>query len=132
MFSHFSFAKWVVLKVQEGGENGARKSLTRLTHTIVGVFCGLVVSNFFTKDISWTIGGAILGAILGYYDIGRFDLWEAFRKFVGVFAGLYGILAVLSPEKYPIAQLPKSQIPLAGLALIVFALYVLRRELNLG
>lgn len=122
-----------MLKVENGGElrQKKRSHLARLaTHLLVGAFVGAIVTNFFLKDFGPTAIGGIIGAVLAYLDTTHFGILELLRKFAGFFAGLYGILAILSPDKYPIAQLPTAQVPLAGLLFVLFAVFLLRRELD--
>jgi len=55
-------------------------------------------------------------------EFGRFLI-----KLLGIVMALYGFLAVISPNRYPIADLSPEWIPLAGIGMLVIGLYILRR-----
>ena len=79
MFSHFSFAKWVVLKVQ-GGETQETGESVSLNPREERALTGLVILGFlgflFYRQTG-TIIGAVAGAAIGYY-------WDSLRERIGV------------------------------------------------
>src|SRR5208282_1537497 len=98
----------------------------RRTHIVAGALVAFALTYVFIKNPIFSVIGAIIGATLAYFDTTHYDLIETLRKFAGIFLGIYGILAVLAPDKYPIAQLPTSLVALAGLVCIVGAVFLLR------
>jgi hypothetical protein len=120
------------VKGAKGGEEVERNFLSyRQTHAIVGALIGFLIGYFLTANYSYAVVIALVGVALGYFTKPSFELWDLLRKLLGAFAIFYGVFAVISPERYPIATLPPTQVPLAGVLFIVLGLYLLRRELRL-
>jgi hypothetical protein len=59
---------------------------------------------------------------------GSGDLGELPRIILGFIMALYGFLALVAPERYPIDGIPSVYTPLIGLILLVFGIVLLTRK----
>jgi hypothetical protein len=119
--------------VQEGGERNRSKMPSSQDHAILGFLVGAFVGFFITSNWIGALVGAIAGTLLLYHaSRTRFELSNLLRKLLATFLVFYGLFAELSPSKYPLGNIPESQIPVVALAMILVGIYLLRHELGLA